>query len=263
MQRSNWILVLVGLAVMAVALYVWRSAPGQRAVVGHGVPVVRTYPVPADRGEEIRDALRTVLLVHTNEGRQALGQASLPLPERLVVSAPASMHSSIASAIEALSGGANAAAIPVRAVAVDLWVVGVQPGSGGDDPVLAAAMPALDAARGTFGLGRLRLVDRATAVGFAQAGALNVRTSSLVAEMRLAAVDADTVNAKMQIAIIRHGSSGSTESQFGSQIPLRNGEWQVIGLIRDAGTELANASDVPDLLLLVRQTAVGTPAAAQ
>ena len=262
MQRSSWILVLVGLAVMAVALYVWRSAPGQGGVVGREAPVVRTYAVPADRGEDIREALRTVLLVYTNEGRQALGQASLPMPERLVVSAPAAMHASIASAIESLSGVAGAAMLPARAVAVDLWVVGVQSESGEDDPALAAAAPALDAARRTFGLGRLRLVDRTTAVGLAQAGALDVRTSSLVAEMRLAAVDAETVNAKMQIAIIRQGSKGSTESQFGSQIPLRNGEWQVVGLVRDAGAGTVAGSDAPDLLLLVRQTAVDSSTAA-
>lgn len=263
MQRSSWILVLVGLAVIAVALYVWRSAPGQGVVVGQEPPVVRTYAVPADRGEEIRDALRTVLLVNTNEGRQALGQASLPLPERLVVSAPVAMHASIATAIESLSGGTNAAAIPVRAVAVDLWVVGVQSQGGDDDPALATAASALHAARSTFGFGRFRLLDRAAAVGVAQAGALDVQTPRLNASIRLAAVDAQTVNAKLAIAVERHGSGGVTHSQFSSQLPLRNGEWQVIGLMRDTAPADTDASDAPDLLLLVRQTAVGTPAAAQ
>lgn len=258
MHRSSWILVLVGLAVMAVALYVWRNAPGQSPMARQEAPVVRTYPVPADRGEEIRDALRGVLQVRAGQGGLVLGQATLPLPNRLVVSAPESMHASIEESIAALAGGSATSAQVERAVAIDIWVVGVQPAIGEDDPALAIAAPALQQARTTFGFGSYRLIDRATVVGVAHGGALDVNTPTLNASIRLDTTDANTVSATLNIALRKRGGA-PMESHFGSRLPLREGEWQVVGLLRDAASDVA---DTPDVLLLVRQTAVGTPTAA-
>ena len=143
-------------------------------------------------------------------------------------------------------------------MAIDIWVVGVQPGDAADDPALAVAGPALQQARQTFGFGSYRLVDRTTVVGVAQGGALDANTPTLNASIRLEAQDVTTVSATLNIALRQRGGA-PMESQFRSRLPLRDGEWQVVGLLRDAAAE---ASDTPDVLLLVRQTAVGTPAAA-
>src|SRR5688572_22154397 len=100
MPRHFWISASIAMLVAAFALFAF-ALPRLYLLDRATSPVrdqapqqVVTYPVPPARAEAIRNSMNSVLLVN-NERAQPLGQASLPTPDQLVISAPARMHDSI------------------------------------------------------------------------------------------------------------------------------------------------------------------------
>lgn len=201
MQRGYWVFLAVFLPVvvlLALVIFMVFDDGGQDQGWAQ-VQQVKTYPVPLDRVESIRDSLRTVLLA-TREGAQPLGQASLPMPGMLVVAAPAAMQPSIETVIRQLSEGAEVAAETAlsRGFSFDILVLETAPEIQADGLELLALQPVLDQAREIFGLGKLRVMDRITLVGsensIPMGRLLQTRTSSLGAEIRLLSATADAVN---------------------------------------------------------------------
>jgi hypothetical protein len=258
MPRYFWVSASIALLLMAIAalLIASRDTPPDDAFARQ--PFVMTYSVPADRGESIRDSLRTVLLVDHKSG-QPLGQASLPMPGRLVVSAPAGMHSSIGRAIEALSEGEVAQATSQMrraAVSLEIWLIGADFVDGSDDGALAPAKTALDEARDRFGFKGFRLLDRVMAVASENAS-VSVDGALLASSINVFPSDAGAVEVQVQLGIRAPADDGGfQESSFRSKVRLPDGQWQVIGLVPASG------GSSPDRLLLMRQTPVGGSTAA-
>lgn len=252
MRREFLIFGLVFVAVLALVL-VWRGRP-TIDVPTEDVRLLQVYSVPAERGEGIRDALRVVLMA-TREGGEPLGHASLPTPTQLLVSAPSSMQASVRRAVTQLSEGAAVAApSPARAVALELWVVGSDPARTTDDPALQPVSAALDQARSTFGLARLALLDRSVVVGSSEGDHLSMETQTLRSVARLQNLDAETVQAHVEMRLL---DDDGRQAMFSSALPLRAGEWQVVGLISARGTQ------APDRVLLMRQTPIASAAPAR
>ncbi len=176
----------------------------------------------------------------------------------LVVAAPAAMQPSIQTAIERLSEGGRADAEVVRSVAFDLWVVEVADEVAvADDPALAAVQPLLDQARAEFGLGPLRLFDRAMVVmakGERAVGEVfgSVTSPRMKGIMELKVMGETFVEVGLNITLNERVNGAVDVRQRNSifqtsSISLPNDQWQVIGLL---GGDAANA---PNRLLLMRQ----------
>lgn len=255
MRNNPWIFALVFVAALVVAVLVLRDGRPFGAESGFDpkARVVRVYAVPVDRGDAIRDALRVVLLAN-REQAEPLGQASLPLPGQLMVTAPASMHDSIAQSIDELTRGTpveTPASAISESVAIELWVVAVASGPGTDDPALAPASEALAQARSSFSLGRMQLVDRAMAVSATDGAVLSMRTGTLNGNFRLNRADAEQVRLAINLELREAevaGRGAARRSDFGSTLLLRDREWQVVGLLS------GNESGAPERLLLLRMT---------
>ena len=255
MQRGYWVfLAAFSLVVALLALVIFMVFDdGGQAQLGTQTQQVKTYPVPPERAEAIRDSLRTVLLA-TREGVQPLGQASQPMPGMLVVSAPAGMQPSIEAAIRQLSDGANTAvdAAPARSYAFDIWVLEASEDSHEDDAYLATVKPVLDQAREIFGLGPQRVADRVTLVGSGNGGkpgaarGLHVDTRGLNANVNFLSTTSEAVDVEFGL------SWRSSNASFFSSLTLRNNQWQVVSLLGGGG------ADSPERLLLVRQRPLDT-----
>lgn len=250
MQRGRWVfLAAFSLVVALLGLVIFLPSGGAGAARNLSDALqVRTYPVPPEQGESIRDAVRHALLVGY-EGAQPMGQATLPRPDMLMVSAPATMHPSIEVAIKQLSGEVNTtvdAASP-RSHAFDIWVMEVSPGASEDDAALTALKPVLDQAREVFGIGALRVTDRFAMVGSGgigkpgEAGPISVRSDRLGAIVRILSTTAESVDVDLGLDWMQEPGS------FFSRLTLRNNQWQIVGLLGSGG------ADSPERLLLVRQ----------
>jgi hypothetical protein len=212
---------------------------------------VATYEVPPARGEAIRNTLNAVLLAN-KDGVQPVGSASLPMPDRVVVSAPARMQDSIRKAIASLSVGETQAANSAASAAVDIWLVEGSSSGTGDDPRLQGAKPALDEARRRFGHTRYQLRDRAMVVATLGGSSVHLDGPRSRAEIRLRPHDAGSVEAQIDLVV----NEDSGNKRFDSNLLLAEGQWQLVGLLPGAG------GNAPERLLLVRQTAVKSSAAA-
>lgn len=252
MQRGSWtFLAMFVFVLVLVLLFGWFYSGDRKDQTWVDTQQVRTYAVPSERGEAIRDALRVVLL-STREGAQPLGQASLPVPNMLVVSAPTAMHASIKTAIAELSQGASAESKVARSVAFDLWVLAAtDAGETLDDPALAAMRPLLDRARQEYGLESLRLVERALVVaskgrGSSASPVVRIQTGGMTGSLSLHVIGDDGVHASLDIRLSEVANGRQRGVHFSSTFSLPNDQWQVIGL-------LGGSDDTPDRLLLMRQ----------
>ena len=251
MQRGYWVFLVAFSLVVALLAFVVFSIfdEGGQDQDLIRVQQVKTYSVPLERAESIRDALSTVLLA-TREGAQPLGQASLPMPGVLLVAAPATMQPSIETAIRQLSEGADSIdeAALSRSFAFDILVFEAAPEAQADDAELQTLQPVLDQAREIFGLDKLRVVNRITLVGSNNASStdrwLYAATNSLGAEINSLLVTADGVNVGLAL------SWPESRTHFSSTLTLRNDQWQAIGVLGRDG------ADTPERLLLVRQRPV-------
>lgn len=250
MQRGHWVfLTIFSLVVVVLGLMMFQLREGVgRARADASVQEVRIYAVPPERAESIRDSLRTVLLAN-REGAQPLGHASLPMPDRLVVAAPASMQDSIQIAIKQLSEGAEtvAEAASMRNSAFDIWVLEAAPEAQADDAALAGLRPVLDQARGIFGLGAFRLADRITLVAGADdrnstgGGVMEGDTNDMSVRIAIKSITAEGADLELSL-----GWQPAGRSLF-SRLNVRNDQWQVVGLLG------GDTSDRPERLLLMRQ----------
>ena len=250
MQRGSWAFLAMFVLVLA-CLFVWFFSDGEQDQAWANVQQVKTYPVPPERGEAIRDALRTVMLSNRDEA-QPLGQASLPVPNMLVVAAPATMQPSIKTAIAELSHGVSAESKTERSVAFDLLVVEVSKDiEAMDDPALTPVQGVVAQARREFGLGPLRLVGRTMVVasrgrGNVAAPSASVKTGVMDGRIRVNAIGEHHVDAGLELYLLRGASGMRQDSGFVTSFSLPNDQWQVIGLLGGSG-------DAPDRLLLMRQ----------
>jgi hypothetical protein len=212
---------------------------------------VATYEVPAARAEAIRNTLNAVLLAN-RDGVQPIGSASLPMPDRVVVSAPARMQDSIRKAIASLSVGETQAANSAASAAVDIWLVEASSSGAGDDPRLQGAKRALDEARERFGHARYQLRDRAMVTATLGGSAVHLDGPRSRTQIRLRPHDAATIEAQIDLTV----NEDNGNKRFDSTLLLAEGQWQLVGLLPGAG------GNAPERLLLVRQTAVSTSTAA-
>lgn len=248
MQRGSWVFLMAFVLVLVLAFAGFKLfCGGSQTMIGADMQQVKTYPVPEQQGEAIRDALRTVLLA-TKEGVQPLGQASLPMPGLLVVAAPATMQASIEDAVRQLSRDQEAQ--PARTVAFDIWVVEAATGEQADDAKLADLKSVLDQARATFGLAALQLADRLALVTSGNGGRpgavklLRARTDSFNVELNLLSAGVGT--ADVELGVNWRAGLG----YLFSKLTLRDNQWQVVGLMSDRGI------NSPEYVLLMRMRPV-------
>lgn len=237
-------------AIVVVAMQ--RNSPEDPAIAlkRSEVSVMRLYPVPAERGETIRDSLRTVLLANLDRG-VPLGNASLPTATQLVVLAPASMQPSIADTVSKLSEGAALVADAPprsRSARLELWVAEVLADSGDDDPALKEVKTVLDAARDQFGAVHFRLQDRVLALSAIDRGSVEMRSARLQSSTRLRG-DGTGVLADVEVQLIGRTDGSSVHTQAA----LRFGQWTLLAIV--SGKALQDI-DRPDRILLIRATEV-------
>jgi hypothetical protein len=210
---------------------------------------VATYTVPPVRADAIRNTLNTVLM--NNREGQPLGQASLPLPDQLMVSAPGRMHDSIRRSIASLSEGEASAPAGPASATLEVWLVDAVPGMGADDPQLSAVKPELDQARQRFGHGRYRLLERSMALATLNGETVSLGGMRSQVRIRAVARDAGTVEASINVTL-----AGAAGNQFASELLLPEAQWLLVGLLPGSG------EDRPERLLLMRQRSAGSSAAA-
>lgn len=250
MQKNIWpFLVIIGLSLLVLFLVLRGPLPSTAGASSDG-QLVLTYPVPPERGEAIRDALRVVLLA-TREGAQPQGHASLPIPGMLVVAAPASMHPSIRTAVEELSKGVVEDEIPERQVSFDLWVLATAgtPEQEGDR-LLGSLGTLLAQIREEFGLGPLHLLDRGMATvtmnrHHPERTFAHMRTPRMDATITLHEVTDSRVDAVLEFRMDEGVDQVRESVQFQSRLSLPDNQWIVVGLL--------GGDDQPERLLLMRQ----------
>jgi hypothetical protein len=263
MPRYFWISASIAVLIAAFALLA-LALPGLHELDGASLSPasresaaqqqVATYPVPPARAEAIRNTLNSVLLAN-RDGAQPYGQASLPMPDRLVVSAPGRMQPSIRNAIVSLSQGEAAAATSDASATIDIWLVDAVNVVGKDDPQLAPIKAVLEQARQRFGHGHYRLLERSMAVASLGGGSVAVTGPNSRAQLHVLPREAGTVEAQIELQLVEAGRV----SNFQSKMLLPEGEWQLVGLLPPS------RGDAPERLLLLRQstvTAAVNPAAA-
>jgi hypothetical protein len=209
---------------------------------------VVTYEVPPARADRIQHALNSVL--QGAEGVPASGRAQLASPGQMVVSAPPRMHESIRQAIAGLTGGeAGQLSQTQSSVAVEMWLVEAASAAGSDDARLAPALAVLDVARTRFGHRHYRLLDRSMTVATPSDRSILAATGSRSTfTLELTANNGQTVDAEIGVRLMEQGRV----SQLQAMLQLPAGQWQLVGLLPDAG------GNSPERLLLVRQTAAGS-----
>src|SRR5205085_10383088 len=165
MERFSKPLTALILVVGAIALAMmfadmWYSRRGFEPALDNP-QVLRVYPVPAARAQDIRTALSATL--DNGAGKVApLGRVMLSGTNQLVVLAPLSTQDSIAKAIERLGGegtdpnGGKPGAAPTG-VRLSVWIVDASAAGGSDDAALAPLADALAAARTAIGATSFRL----------------------------------------------------------------------------------------------------------
>jgi hypothetical protein len=258
MPRHFWISASIALLVAAFALLGFalprlylldapRGGPGSGDWAGQ--LQVTTYSVPPARAEAIRQTLNDVLLA--NRDGQPVGQASLPLPDRLMVSAPGRLHDSIRRSIASLSEGEASALATAGSAAVDVWLVDAVSGGGADDPQLSAVKAELDQARQRFGHGRYRLLERSMAITELDGETVSLSGNQSQVRIRALAREAGKVEAHVELMLV-----GAASNRFTSELMLPEGQWLLVGLMPGSG------GDRPERLLLMRQTAAGPGATA-
>jgi hypothetical protein len=146
-------LILVFGAIILMSMFYALNRDGQMGYEAErdNPVVLRVYPVPTERAQDIRTALAGTL---DNAGGKAppLGRVMLSGTNQLVVLAPLATHASIDNAIAKLGGGTKAVAADAPAgVRLDFWILDAVPGATADDAALAPLAPALGAVRASVG----------------------------------------------------------------------------------------------------------------
>lgn len=258
MPRHFWVSASIAMLVAAFALFAFAlprlyllDAPASQATDRAALEVA-TYQVPPAQAEAISNTMNSVLFAFSKEGVQPIGQASLPAPDRLVVSAPARMQASIRRAITALSQDEAATTTPHAQASVDIWLVEALAAEGPADPRLAVADEVLEAARQRFGHRQYRLLERLMIQ--TDVGGISARTAgALIRRVDLQLVGSDRgVEAQVQLAVGDERGPGN----FGSKLSLPEGQWQLVGLLSSSGA-------TPERLLLMRQVPVPATNAGQ
>ncbi len=175
---------------------------------------IQIYEVPTEHEERIRDSLRAVLFSNSDK-RTPIGHASIPMPGRLVVLAPDSLHGSIQATVETLSAGVirvassdSAINAPER-VRMELWLARVVPDDQSIAPELASVAPALDVLRSVLGDSGYAFVDRSFALARTDGTSVSLAGSKVKGDVRLRA----------------------GESSFDAKLALRAPDLQVDGFI--------------------------------
>ena len=157
-------LIVVFGAIVLAAMFadMWYSRRGFEPALDNP-QVLRVYPVPTARAQDIRTALAATL--DNGAGKSApLGRVMLSGTNQLVVLAPLATQESIAKAIDRLGGDgfdpnqARAATAPAG-VRIGVWIVDATGASGDDDEALAPLADALAATRSALGETSFRLHD--------------------------------------------------------------------------------------------------------
>lgn len=251
MPRHFWISASIAVLVAAFALFalalpaLYRiDAAELSARPDQAALQVQAFTVPPARAEAIRIAVNTVLLATPGrDGVQPLGQASLPAPDRLVVSAPARMQDSIRRAIVSLSEGETAAPEERTAIALDVWLVEAVDARQ-QDPRLAIVEDVLNEARQRFGHAQYRLLERSMVTASPGRDSVMVRGARSSANFQtITRRPGGQIEAKLEF---RMGDNSG--NWILSQMLLPDGQWQLVGLLP------RTAANAPESLLLVRQT---------
>jgi hypothetical protein len=242
MSRHFWISASIAMLVAAFALFAFALPPlylldnASGPARDRSFQQLATYSVPPARADAIRDTMNSVLV--------PLGQASLPTPDRLVVSAPARMQDSIKRAIDSLSEGETAGSNQDAQASVDIWLVEAMPADAVADPRLAMAAEVLEEARGRFGHRQFRLLERLMIVADLNGASARIAgTQVQQAELRLVGRNTGTLEAHATLLITHSRGVGT----FVSKLTLPEGQWQLVGLLSDSAS-------TPERLLLMRQT---------
>jgi hypothetical protein len=248
MGRSLALFLVSLLAALSLAVWLLRPTIEPNREGSGEERIVRIYQVPVDRAESIAAALRVVLLT-AHERSAPIGNASLPAAGQLLVSAPARMQASIAEAVREMSGGTQSAANSAAdaPVMMDVWVVAVGPAEATDDPALAGAADALEAARSSMALGSFSLMRRAAVAAASDGRRVQFGDDQLNGELTFAAGEGETIHAQLRIELDRRRGSSS----FDSRLPLQSGRWQVLALLSG---NASGAVERPQTLVLIRAT---------
>jgi hypothetical protein len=239
----------IGAAIVAVAVVLLHQQIGPRRE-----PVtIRSYPVTPEIAGEMKSALVEALSPSSKDGT-ALGRVSLAADGRLLVAAPESVQTSVASILAEVAAKKPA---PTPSIHFEIWLVSAtagtvaKPDSGTSLVEVGPALADIQKARGPL---HFELVEKLALR--ARAGDEDSRVEGALSSMRVnPTVRQDSkgdpvIAAKINVLIDRH--NGSTLGSLKALVELRPGQLLVIGQSSLPGKAFVDSPPEAQVYYIVR-----------